>query len=279
VVLRVTGAVTVELERRRADQRFAVLAGERSVEVRGTVFRVAHQAGAIDVAVTRGKVAVIDGGGELEVAAPMRLALAASARLGTMVPAPVLQAASRELADAMRVPLVPVWRGGAELRGGSAMLSVTAAPRTQVSVDGRPVASGSFSLRTLPGRHLVEAGAVSRWVEVEAGAAATVAVVDRDRSTSERPGQLDAQLVAHRAAVDQCGEAGRKAGPGRGPSGGDDLQLRVEIGINADGSVDFVAPVRASLEPGVDRCLLDLIRDRFTFPAGTKATVQKVFHF
>ena len=56
-------------------------------------------------------------------------------------------------------------------------------------------------------------------------------------------------------------------------------ELRVELGVNADGSIDFVTLVRPSTNPEVDRCLLDLIRDHFSFPPGTKATVQKVIHY
>jgi len=272
VVLKVAGAVTVELEKRHEGQHFAVLAGDRSVEVRGTIFRVAHHEGDLDVAVTRGKVAVIDGHDELEVPAPMHLSLAASMHLGTMVPAPVLAAASRELAEGMHVPMVPVWPGGDALRESSAMLSVTAPAKTRVVVDGRPVATGSFVLRALAGRHLVEAGAQSRWVDVERGAATPASFVTTDRNVSERPGQVDGQLLAH-GVVNQCGDSARKLSPG---SGGD---MRVEIGINADGSVDFVTVVRPSTEPEVDRCIVDFIRDRFTFPAGTKATVQKIIHY
>jgi ferric-dicitrate binding protein FerR (iron transport regulator) len=57
---RVIGAVAVELTHRRSDQRFAVFAGGRTVEVRGTAFRVSDKGGKFDVAVLRGRVAIID---------------------------------------------------------------------------------------------------------------------------------------------------------------------------------------------------------------------------
>jgi outer membrane biosynthesis protein TonB len=281
VTLRVSGAVTVEVEHRQPGQRFAVLAGARAVEVRGTVFRVAHHNGDgagvsaadgdLDVAVTRGKVAVVEGSDVVEVPAPMHLAVAAGVRLGTLVPEKVLATASRELADGMHVPLVPAWKGGDALRGSSTMLAVNAAPRTRVVVDGQPVATGSFVLRALPGRHLIEAGSVSRWVDVEAGGAAAVTLPDRQ--TSERPAQVDAELGRNLAAARRCGEALRKESPGQTGA------TQIEIGVNTDGSVGFVGVVRPSGDPDVDRCLVDLIRDRFTFPAGTRATVQKVIHF
>ncbi len=79
--------------------------------------------------------------------------------------------------------------------------------------------------------------------------------------------------MAHRRAVDQCGDPARKASPGWAG------EMRVELGVNADGSIDFAKVVRPSTNPEVDRCLLDLIRDHFNFPPGTKATVQKVVHY
>ena len=52
--------------------------------------------------------------------------------------------------------------------------------------------------------------------------------------------------------------------------------MQVEIGIEADGSVRFVAPVAGFEDPDVESCVLDLIRTQFVFPAGSNATVQKV---
>jgi hypothetical protein len=52
------GAISVELTRRGPEQRFSVVAGERRVEVRGTVFRVERTRDGIDVTCPRGRVAV-----------------------------------------------------------------------------------------------------------------------------------------------------------------------------------------------------------------------------
>jgi hypothetical protein len=270
VELRVAGAVSVELEGRAPGQRFAVLAGDRRVEVRGTVFRVAHHAGDLDVAVRRGTVAVIDGDASVEVAAGARLALARAAHLGAILPRPMLASAADALAASMRVPLVAGWTDAAALRRASGLVAIAAASRTRVTVDGVEVGSGSLLLRAAPGRHLIEAGTRARWIEVEAGAAVTTLL---DRTRSERPGQVDAQLRTHRADVGHCAQAEHKATPGFQGS------VEIEVGINADGSVNFVAPVRGSASPSADACILNLIRDRFTFPAGTQATVRKVINF
>src|SRR5262249_34871266 len=98
-------------------------------------------------------------------------------------------------------------------------------------------------------------------------------VVFGDKSKSERPGQVDDQLLTHRVAVGQCATGLRNKEPGF--TG----EMTVELGINADGSVDFVAPVRPFADRAVESCVLDVIRDRFTFPSGSKATFQKVIRF
>jgi hypothetical protein len=266
VLLRVTsGAVAVELEERRPDQRFAVLAGTRVVEVRGTVFRVAEQAGDVDVAVRRGRVAVLDSGGaaETNVLAGTRLALARGAAPDASPPVP----SPATLDASMRIPLVPGFESAAAMRADTPMLAVTAPARASVRVDGVEAGVGSFQLRRALGRHLVESGTVSRWVEVTAGGTAAIALAPpaAERNRSERPAQLDAQLRNHRGELEVCASRLGKVAPGG------ELSVEVEVGVRADGSVDFVTPVgRVG-----DDCVLDLIRDRFTFPEGAAATVRK----
>jgi hypothetical protein len=182
----------------------------------------------------------------------------------------MLTSAADALAESMRVPMVPGWTNAEALRSASGMVSIAAAPESRVKVDGVEVGRGAVQLRAAPGRHLVEVGALAKWIEVEAGAA-VVTLLDKTRS--ERPGQVDAQLRTHRADVGHCAEAEHKAAPGFTGS------VEVEVGVNADGSVNFVAPVRASVSPDADACILNLIRDRFTFPGGTQATVRKVINF
>jgi len=271
IVLRVAGAAGFELAPRAAGQRFAVLAGDRTVEVRGTRFRVAERAGDLDVAVEHGRVEIIEGAGHVPVDAGARLAVARGARVGA--PGEVLsEPAQQALAESLRLPLLPTWSDDAgELRQPPPMLAITAPAKLRVRVDGVEVGRGSFQLRVASGRHLVEAAGTARWVDVEDSGEPPAVVLGTGRS--ERPSQVDAQLVTHRAAVAQCAAAERKAAPGFAG------QIEVEIGIAVDGSVSFVAPVGRSPHVGVERCILGLVRDRFTFPRGTQATVRKAIAF
>jgi hypothetical protein len=280
IVLRVAGAAGFELAPRAAGQRFAVVAGERTVEVRGTVFRVAERAGDLDVAVHRGRVEVTEGSQRLAVDAGARLAMARGETFAARVPEVLSEPARQALAEGARVHLLPAWLPGQ----APPMLAVTAPARTRVRIDGVEVGRGSFQIRAASGRHLVEAAGTARWVDVEGlpgdDDEAPAVVISAPRS--ERPAQVDAQLVVHRAAVSQCAAAERKAAPGFAG------EIEVEIGIASDGSVSYVAPFRSaprasrpspSPSPSIERCLLGLVRDRFTFPRGTEATVRKAIAF
>jgi hypothetical protein len=253
VELEVSGAVAVEVEKRTPDQRFVVRAGGRAVEVHGTVFRVADHGGDLDVAVTRGEVAVTDGETPVAVPAGQHVAVAKKARVaGTR---------TEKAALTLAVPTVPNWTTAEETAKASALVTVNAPAGARVRVQGVEAGVGSFVMRAAPGRVLVEAGGSSRWVEVEAGAMVNANLAAPNQS--ERPAQLDGQLRAHQRLIERCA-ANAAAG-----------SLVVEIGVEADGAIGFVSPVGGDVDREVETCILDVIRDRFTFPSGTRATVQK----
>ena len=272
VELRVEGALSVELTKRQATQRLAVLAGSRVVEVRGTHFRVAQQGGALDVAVARGRVAVIEANDSVEVPAGKRLTLAFGQSVGSLLPHSLSGMDSEELAEAMRVPLVPGWTDAATARAGFAVVDVSARPGTRVKIDGMSVGAGTLRVRTVPGRHLVETGAVARWIELDAGSQARRELpVDNPRS--ERPAQLDGELQKFSRLIESCGNRVRKYDP---TFEGD---VEVEIGINADGTVDSVSPVVGLPDRDIEACVLDVLRNGLTFPRGSRHVVVKKISF
>jgi ferric-dicitrate binding protein FerR (iron transport regulator) len=272
VELRVSGAVTVEVAKRRPGQRLAVIAGARSVEVRGTMFRVAHVDGDLDVTVTRGRVAVVEGPDAIEVPAGSRLALARAARVGSVLPAVMTERETTVMLARMQVPTIPSWTDPHAMRAQSAMLAVAARPKARVRIDGVEVGAGAVAVRTMPGRHLVEVGAVQRWVESEAGGRTDATFLDRG-GTSERPKQVDDELERLRDKLERCGDSQRKYDPRFRAS------IEVEIGILANGDVNYVAPVRGYPEGDVEECILSVVRDQARFPSGSKAQVRKTIDF
>jgi hypothetical protein len=274
VELRSTGVVSVEVEPRQPAQRFAITVAGRRVEVRGTVFRVAETRGALDVAVSRGRVAVHDGDDSVEVPAGSRLSLLAGQRpRGAFLAAlPELEAAT--LGDVGRVALLPVWDDASSARLRNGVLAVAAPPRVRVRVDGVETGAGRLEVRTSPGRHLVEVGVKGRWVEVGVGTATQADFAGVSVSASSaRPRELEAELEAHRASLEGCGDRLRKVDP---LFEGD---IVVEIGIHGDGSVEFVSAVKGLADRDVEACVLGVVRDRFSFPAGDAATLRKKISF
>lgn len=272
VELRIVGAVTVDVTKRRPDQRLAVLAGRRTVDVRGTHFRVANRDGLLDVAVARGRVAVVEGGAAVEIPAGERLALALGDRVGSLLPRHMSTMETAELADVMRVPVVAGWTGAASTRLATAVLDVAARGQTRVRVDGVGVGGGSIRIRTIAGRHLVEVGVLSSWVEVDAGGTArTELPVSEPRS--ERPLQVDLQLEEHRREFAICGSHVRKADPTF------EGEIEVEIGINADGTIDSVSPVSGLPDREIEACILNVLRNDLSFPRGSRHTVVKKISF
>jgi hypothetical protein len=273
VELRVrAGAVSIDLTRRRADQRFSVHAGARQVVVRGTVFRVAHTDDALDVVVARGLVAVSEGDDAVEVSAGARLAIPRGGSLGAAMPRKLTERETNALSRAIRVPLVPAWTSAPEVRAATAVLRVAAGPRARVKIDDVDTGVGPLSLRTVAGRHLVEVGGVSRWVELDAGAIAMTTMAPPE-PRSERPGQLDAELVKHKAAIGQCAAGARKRDPLF------KAEIEIEVGIRASGAVNDVNPVKGLGDRELENCVLGLVRDQFTFPAGTASSVRKKIRF
>jgi hypothetical protein len=258
-----SGAVAVDLTRRRSDQRFAVLAGDRSVEVRGTAFRVALADEALDVMVARGLVAVIEDADAVEVAAGGRLAIPKGGSLADHLPRRLSDREAKELARAVRAPFVPAWTGAPEVRAATAVLRVAAGPRARVRVDDVEVGVGTLSLRTVAGRHLVEAGAVSRWVELDAGVVAMTELVD---PRSERPAQVDQQVQVHEKAIAGCAQRARKQDPLF-----EGQVVEVDVQIGADGSVVSVNSGNSEIE----NCVAEIARNTFSFPRGSRGTVRK----
>ncbi len=276
VELRVEGAVSVEATKRRPEQRLLVLAGARAVEVRGTIFRVAEHAGAIDVVVTRGRVAVVEEGNSVDVPAGSRIVLTMGQHVGSFLPREMNGPEASELAEVMRVPMMAGFTTAAGVREGSAVVKAMAPGKTRVRIDGVSWGVswgvGGTMLRTDAGRHLVEMGGTSRWVQADVGEESE-ARISEEPERSERPDQLDAQLMLHGKAIESCGNRARKYDPDF-PG-----ELDVEVGINADGTVNSVAPVKGLADREIEACVLNVLRNDLTFPAGSKHVVVKKIRF
>jgi hypothetical protein len=271
IELVVDGTLDVAVAPRTGGQRFLVDAGDQVVEVRGTQFRVVHDAGGTRVACHHGVVTVRDrAGGAVELAAEQRLAVAA----GHAVSAerPVALSADEAAAFDRAPPLtLPLWDPAA-LPRSSAPLEIATAGRRDVRVDGVELGLAPLRVRVMAGRHGVEtadsAGWFRRadWVDVTAaprGARVEVpAEPPRTGGITERRRQL-------RAGIDQprlrgCTRSIAKAGL-------TDTYVQIEISVGPQGAVGFLNVLDTDLPSATAGCVRDVLAG-VRFAPGAAAT-------
>jgi hypothetical protein len=264
IELVVDGTVDVEVAPRAAGQRFLVIAGAETVEVRGTQFRVVRDAtGGVRVACHHGVVAVRDGSGEQQVTAARTL----DVRKGrAVVDARVAQMSADELAQlADATPVTaPLWTDADAAAKSSAALDIDSRGKRDVRVDGVELGAAPLRVRVMPGRHTVEAadpaGRYRRagWVDTSADTPARVEVRSEPEASasptaSERRRQFDAGVAAHRAQLARCTRAMAKAGV-------TGISIDVGIAVTTSGDVDHLN-VDADLPATTRSCIEDALHD------------------
>lgn len=270
IELAVEGTIDVTVAARAPHQRFVVLAGERTVEVRGTQFRVVHDSASTTVACRHGLVAVRDPHGEIAVAAARRVQIAAGHELAAERPVPLSVDELASLAQATPLAL-PMW-DRATLSRDSAPLEIATAGRREVRVDGVELGLAPLRIRVLPGRHTVEAadsaGRYRRagWVDVAAGGKpARVEVPAEPPRTSgvlERRRQLKAGI--DHARIAQCMRSIARAGM-------TGTYVQVELSVDPTGAVGFLNVIDTDLPSTTSHCIRDVLAD-VRFGAGAQAT-------
>ncbi|MCW5805897.1 MAG: FecR domain-containing protein [Deltaproteobacteria bacterium] len=271
IELVVEGTLDVQVAARAKDQRFTVIAGDRVVEVRGTQFRVQHDASATSVACRHGLVEIgrADRTPRIAVAAAKRVTLGPDERV---VPLTADELAA--LADATPLSL-PMWNPDV-FEHGSAPLEIATAGRREIRVDGVELGTGPMRVRVMPGRHTVEAadnaGRFRRagWVDVAAPTKdvrparleiPAEAPPTRDLTARRRQfaGSLD------RARLAACTRSAAK----QGLTG---AYVQLEITVDAQGAVNALNIVDTDLPKLTRGCVLDAIRDTLRFQRGAAAT-------
>ena len=272
IELVVEGTVDVQVAPRAAGQRFVVQAGERTIEVRGTQFRVRHDAVSTAVACRHGLVAVRDSHGQLEVGAARHVELATARPVSDERTLPLSLEAATELADATPMTL-PVWELGT--LASSAPLEIATSGRRDVRLDGVELGAAPMRVRVMPGRHTVEAadgqGRYRRagWIDVAApNSSAKPARLEvlpeppATRGTDERRRQL-------RAGIDKgrIGLCIRKISK-QGLAG---TYVQIEISVDAQGAVGFLNIVDTDLGKATAGCVDEVLSD-VRFKPGAAAT-------
>jgi ferric-dicitrate binding protein FerR (iron transport regulator) len=274
IELVVHGTIDVEVAPRAAHQRFVVIAGERSIEVRGTQFRVTHDATATFVACRHGKVAVRDAIGELEIATARKVELAPATALEAARVVPLSADELDQLAAATPAS-ISLWTDPQALVKASAALEIATVGARAVRVDGVELGDGPLRVRVMPGRHTVEtadrAGRFRRagWVDVAPAKPARIAVQAEATEaaptggTAARRKQLRTML--DHAQLAQCTRAITKAGL--------TAYVAFEISIDETGAVQFLNVVDSDLPATTRGCVRSVLAD-VHFKPGPAATFR-----
>ncbi len=275
IELVVAGTIDLEVEPRRPGQRFVVIAGEHTIEVRGTAFRVERDTRGTRVACRHGLVAVRARGGstEIEVGTARTARIATGAAMSNDVVVPLGHAELGILADATPLRL-PFWDPGAS-RGATAPLEIAAGESREVRLDGVELGAAPLVVRVMPGRHTVEAadraGRYRRagWVDVASpGQGARPARLEvraestRSMGIPERRRQLRAGIDPARLA--QCTRSIAKAGV-------TDTYVDIEISVDASGAIAFLNIIDTDLPTATATCVRDVLSN-VRFVAGPSAS-------
>ena len=269
IELAVDGTVDVTVAPRGDGQRFLVDAGDHVVEVRGTQFRVTHDAGSTSVACRHGLVAVSDGTGKVEVGAARRVRVANG---GSVSSEHVVALSSDEVATlAQATPLaLPLWDPA--LAQSSAPLEIATVGRRDVRVDGVELGLAPLRVRVMPGRHTIEAadsaGRFRRagWVDVAAPPRGERVEVPAEPPATggitERRRQLRTRI--DRPRIRRCMRSIAKAGL-------TGTYVEVEIAVDAQGAVGFLNVIDTDLPSATASCVREVLAD-VRFGAGAAAT-------
>jgi ferric-dicitrate binding protein FerR (iron transport regulator) len=262
IELVVDGTVDVEVSARAQGQQFVVQAGEQTIEVRGTQFRVRRDSSGTHVACRHGLVAVRDAHGELQVGAEKRIDIATSVageHVVAMTPAELAELAAATPVATLAKDTVP--------------LELTSNVQRPVRLDGVELGDAPMRVRVTPGRHLVEAADRGRyhrvqWVTVEPSTPATVRVeLPVEAAPAPKADERRRQFLAgiDRARLGRCTRAITK----------DDitgLSVQIEIGVDAAGAVNFLNVLDSGdLDTQTTSCVREVLAD-VRFGAGDAAT-------
>ncbi len=269
IELVVEGQIDIEVARRAEGQRFVVVAGGRTIEVRGTAFRVSHRDGQVAVACEHGRVAVTDGASTLELGAGQAVEVSDGDSLLGRAARP-LSGAELSALLAARPPALPMWTDPVTVLRTTAPLSVVAPRLRAVRVDGVVVGAGPMWMRVPAGRHLVEAEhapgrfGAGRWIEVGTAATSPLILTAEPPASPSVPGPRSsgAGRTVRRAELRRALDQGRigtcvRALAKQGVIAGTHIEF--EIGVDGDGALRFLNIADTDLPSRVADCVRDAV--------------------
>jgi hypothetical protein len=275
IELVVDGAVDLEVAPRAKDQRFFVVAGDSTVEVRGTRFAVKQDATGTLVSCQHGLVEVRRTGGEVAVGTARKAFVAAGHAIGEAHAVPLTAEELTTLA-ATSPWSMPGW---AAIDNAATLDVRAAAPKREVRVDGVELGTAPFAMRATPGRHTIEAadstGRLRRagFVDVSAATPAHFEAMPVEETLlatgAVAARKHDLMTNLDRARVQQCTRRLAK-------SGLTDTFVQIEITVDAQGAVNVLNVIDTDLPTETAQCIHDAIADVHFGPGAAATWHQKL---
>jgi hypothetical protein len=276
VELVVDGTIDIEVAARAPEQRFVIVAGTRTVEVRGTQFRVVNHGEKLSVSCLHGRVVVADGHRTVDVVGGTGVELPPDSSDSTVWPA----AAALNSADVATLkaatPVTLANAQGQDDTDDSRVIAIKATATRAVRVDGIDVGTGSMWLRASRGRHRVEAAnhqgqfRTSVWVEAvsqatsQAMTQAVVREVDTDSNDGRRVRQTQLRGSIDSLSIAACVRTLTKQG-----LGGDGF-VSLQIKVDEHGQLAAVNVVDSDVSASIAQCVRDVV-GQSVLPAGPEA--------
>ena len=266
---------------RGSGQTFTVVAGKHRVQVLGTIFQVRHREDRLEVACSRGRVAITGDSEQINIVKAGEVAR----MIGRGISRDTLDVGEIGAMD-RAVPQMPTWTGAEDLRNASSRLDIAPSAKQPVAVtiDGITIGQAPFVLRVTPGRHHVKAEGSSAsgvstgsWIEVEAGSSVRPVLTDSSIKTSlARPSRTNKMSRRQRQIrrildkspwFDVCMWPLRKQGIAEGAF------ISLDIGIGKRGEIRHLNVLDSNLPGAGEQCIREAV-DRFEFGPGPAATTR-----
>lgn len=271
VELVVDGVIDVEVAARAPNQRFVIVAGTRTIEVRGTQFRVDHRGELLSVWCRHGRVVVADGSRSVDVVGGTGVTLPADS-IGSAATWPTATPLNSD-AMATLAAATPVATAGAASANDGSVIAVRATAGRAVRVDGVDVGTGSMWLRGSLGRHRVEAATTQGrfrdgvWVDAVARPSVAQAIVrdseiELDEARRARQSQLRSRV--NKQALAACMRSVAKQGFG-------DAFVALQIKVTSRGEIAVLNAVDSDLSASIVECVRATV-SQVSFPAGAEVT-------
>ncbi|MFT3700711.1 MAG: FecR family protein [Kofleriaceae bacterium] len=254
IELDVRGTIDLEVAPRAKRQRFLVVAGDKTVEVRGTRFTVKADRDGTLVECQHGLVAVRDAHGEIEVGTARKAFVKTDVAATKVVPLTADEIAGMTASAPWAMP------GWDRIADGAPLAIVTEREHV-MRVDNVELGRAPFVMRAQPGRHTIEVAdrtgtwRRSGWVDLKAATPSHFDALELTEPTATPTVATRKQELSTRIDRTKLRQCTRRLAK----SGLTDTFVQIEITVDVQGQVDVLNVLDSDLPSDTTACIHDAI--------------------